>query len=53
MPGVGTILGGSRQCERVITSLGHIWGSREGSTFRIRQVNLIIKRYFPGEKGID
>lgn len=38
MLGVGAILGGSRQCERVATSLGHIWRSREGSTFRIRQV---------------
>lgn len=38
IPGVGAILGGSRQCKRVATSLGHIWRSRKGSTFRIRQV---------------
>lgn len=38
MSGVGEILGGSRQCKRVATSLGHIWRSRERSTFRIRQV---------------
>lgn len=38
MIGIGAILGGSRQCKRVATSVGHIWRSREGSTFRIRQV---------------
>lgn len=36
--GVGAILGGSRQCERIATSLGHVWRPREGSTFRVRQV---------------
>lgn len=36
--GIGAILGGSRQCKCVATSLGHIWRPREGSTFRIRQV---------------
>lgn len=40
MSGVGAILGDSRQCKRVATSVGHIWRSREGSTFRIRQVRL-------------
>lgn len=42
--GVGAILGGSRQCKRDATSLGHIWRSREGSTFRIRQVRLDRRR---------
>lgn len=44
VPGVGAILGGSRQCERVATSLGHIRRSREGSALRIRQVRFLTRR---------
>lgn len=46
--GLGAILGGSRQRERIATSLGHVWRSREGSTFRVRQV----RTGESGESGI-
>lgn len=38
LPGLRTILGGSRQRERFSASLGHVRRPREGPTFRIRKV---------------
>lgn len=51
--GLGAILGGSRQRERVATSLGHIWRSREGSTFRVRQVRLLSRSSFRRRIGTN
>lgn len=36
--GVGEIMGGRGQRERVVATMGHLWRSREGSKIRLRQV---------------